>query len=591
MRVKYHQRFQAQGGEEASDLSIETWCFKHWKPAMGTPNRAWHFKQAMRMLFYTGPNAPLKWTPWTDRRVDSVFGNEKHFTIWWGPAAAGKTTDAAAIALTYFLMDPANTTVTVASTTREMLEARIWGEVVRLYTYRAELKGQYVLKESAWSITIPANAEAEQARNVKAGIFGVAVLRGTSQEALANLSGRHNQYCLLIIDEMQGTKEVAVDAFENIQAGCVEANFLGMGNPSSWLDVLGKYSLPKTGNTKSLNLEMDCWETREGWCHFFNGLKSPGVTDPKAYPFLLNAAQIARSKLSKGEHHPLFWQQRIGFIPPEGLIDVMMSENFLMQNRMLETVEWAGAYRVFASLDPAFSTGGDEAIFTLWRIGSYTDGTYGLLVEKQIPIQLRITDKALTYQLAADVIAQCNFHGIRAPQLAVDTTGMQGMFVDILESEWKQKGVYRCSFSSKVSDLPDDIDEALASKKVFHRRGDQLWGAAVAFGRRQQLRGITLEAAQQFAARLMVGQAPLKMETKKEMKEHFGRSPDHADSIAVGLDYAREVLGFLAGGSDPDRTEERRGRNGSTDIDSDENLYTLSNEEQLMQDANMGRAA
>jgi len=571
------RRYNCAFEDATDDLSVEIWAYNNWSEKLKTASRLVHFKNAMRLLFCQGNRPALVWTPWTDRRVESFF-NEKHFCTWWGPGATGKTTDAAAIALTYFLMHPNETTITVCSTTREMLEARIWGEIMRLYTSLPGLP--FTLTPSRFSITVPQSEEIQNTKNIKAGIFGVAVLRGTAQEALSNLSGRHNRYCVLVVDEMQGTKEVAVDAMENIRSGAIEAYFLGMGNPASWFDVLGKYSMPKNGNTKSIGLDWDSWETKEGYCHFFNGLKSPAITEPKKYPFLLKQSDIDRTKRAKGENHPLFWQQRIGFVPPEGILPVMMTATYIMQYRMMDQPEWASAYTTYAALDPAFSSDGDDAVLTPFSIGLMTNGLTGIWFHEPqvIPIQLK-ADQSMAYTLARDVRDRCKSMGIVPSQFAADTTGMQKLFADILENEWG-RGIYRCGFSSAVSDLPEDVDGDQSAKQAYHRRVDELWGSVAAFGRYGQIRGMSTEASQQFSSRLIVSNTPLKLETKKEMKNHFGRSPDHADSIAVAIDFIRMRLGLLAGGGmqhDGSR-QEAVARN---DIDSREDNYTLSDEQQF----------
>ena len=560
------------------DLSIEIWAFNNWSVKCGTSNRLTHFKAAMKLLFSSGPKPPLIWTPWTDRRIDSFF-NDKQFAIWWGPSAIGKTMDAAAIALTYFIMAPTETTVVVCSTTRDTLEKNIWGKINKLYA-ECSVTLPFVVLPSSFSITNPPR-EGEKAKDIESGIFGVAVLRGTYQEAYANLSGRHNRRMVRIVDEMQGTKEVAVDTWENAKGGATEAYFLGMGNPDSWLSVLGKYSMPKDGNTKALGLNTESWETKQGYCEFFNGLKSPGIAEPKKYPFLLNQKQIDETRKNRGENHPIYWQQRIGFVPPEGLLPVVMTETFIMQYKMMQGVTWWSDYKTYAALDPAFSTGGDDAVLTPFSIGRFYEGGYGIFFHPQIVLPLKMSsEKAMTYTLAHDVKAQCEQLGVRPHQFACDTTGMQKMFADILENEWG-KGIHRVGFSSAVSNLPDDITGELSSKQAYHRRVDELWGSVAAFGRFGQIRGLSEEAAQQFSARLIVKQIPLTLETKKEMKEHAGRSPDHADSVAVAIDYVRNVLGLLPGGSDPSGSHRTEPHSQANDLDSGDNLYSLSDEMQV----------
>ena len=568
------------------DVDIERYCCLNWEKNLGTPHWVFHFKEFMKLLFCQGDKPPLVWTPWTERRVNSVFLNTEaekpittNFTIWWGPSAVGKTTDAAAIILAYWFLRPQETTCLVCSTISDQLDKGIWGETVRLYGEHAPHM-PFVVKPSNHSITLKADADTN-IKDAQAGIFGVAVQRGSYEETKAALSGRHRPYVIRFVDEGQGQKEVVVESFENAKGGTTEAYFIMAGNPDSWLSVLGKHSIPKNGNVNSVSMDMDRWETKEGHVEFFNGLKSPGVEDPKKYPFLLSQGQIDDTRRTKGEDHPIFWQQRVGFVPPEGLLSVMMSEAFIMQHRMMEKAEWHGYYRTFAAVDPAFSSGGDDPVFNAFSVGLFMDGTYGIYFHEPIVMTIKAKkDKSSTFNLAMDIIANCKALGLHAKDLAMDTTGMQNMLADAVEDNW-ERGIYRCGFSSAISELPDDVDETVEAKKLYNRRVDQLWGCVAAFGKRGQIRGLSDTAAKQFAARLLIKQVPLQLEDKKSMKARSGYSPDFADVVAVAADYVREVLNFLAGGMDP--MAKKRKNEEQSGLDREEAQYNMSDEDQIQQ--------
>ena len=586
--IKYGYNF----GQDTSLADVERWCTLNWRPVFKTPNRVYHFKEFMKALFCQGDNPPLVWTPWTERRVDSVFLSydqtravDTNFVVWWGPSAVGKTTDAAAIILAYFFLRPKDTTALVCSTISDQLDKGIWGECMRLYGSLGSFP--FVVKPSSHSITIKADSETN-IKDAQAGIFGVAVQKGSYEETKAALSGRHRPFVIRFADEMQGQKEVVVESFENAKGGTTEAYFIGAGNPDSWMSVLGKYSIPKDGNVNAVSMDMDRWQTKDGHVEFFNGLKSPAIAEPKKYHMLLNQSQIDDTRRTKGENHPLFWQQRIGFVPPEGMLSVIMSEAFVMQYHMTAKPQWRGFYRTFAALDPAFSASGDDPVLTPFSVGWLLHGAFGIAFHDPIVLNIKAgRDKSSTHNLALDVKTNCEALGLKPRDLAVDTTGMQSMFVDTLEDLWG-KGIHRVSFSSAISDLPDDVEEVIAAKKIYYRRVDQLWGCVAALGRRNQIRGLSEIAAKQFAARLLIKQTPLQLETKKEMKSRTGYSPDHADSVAVAVDYVREVLGVIAGGTDPADTR-KRAEEAQRSLDSRQDDYTMSDEDQLVEIAGEGQ--
>ena len=546
--MKHYGLNFTDGDRPPSELSVELACFRNFekfskRQNFKSPGRVHHFKRAVQILFCEGPNPPYIWTPWDDRRVEG-FLNPKKFTTWWGPGASGKTTTAAAFAITYWLAAPDQTTVGVCSTTREMLEKRIWGEMLRLYQAVDELPGMLV--PSKWKILLGD-------QNSKNGMFGIAILRGTMKEALGNLYGAHNRYVLLIVDEMQATREAAVEAKENMSAGADEFIFLGIGNPESRLDPLGKYSAPIDGqgreNWNLISTENDEWKTKNGICQFFNGLKSPAIAEPLKYRFLLNKKQIDQTRETKGADSPIFWSQRIGFIPPEGLLPTVMSESFIMQHHAMEKMEWLDTYETGAALDPAFSAEGDDAILTPFSWGNMKDGRTGILFWPQIVIPLKIGNAvSMTTMLMRDIRDTCTRLGVSPDRFALDCTGMQRMLADLLDDDWGK--VHRVQFGGKASELPLSEKDPTKAKDRYRNRVAELWFSVSEFIRFDQVRGLSDEAAKEFCQRLVPDrqQIVLGMESKKDMKARTGRSPDYADSVAVAIDFIRVALGLLPGG-------------------------------------------
>jgi len=570
---KYGLEFSTDSGIP-TDLSVELSCFRNYaelckRPGFEKRGRAFHLKNAIKTAFCQNEKGPFVWSPWDDARVEG-FLNDKNFVTWWGPAASGKTTSAAAIALCFWLAKPDQATVVVCSTTREALEQRIWGQILRLYQSVDGLPGTLI--QSKFKIVLGAE-------NTLNGLFGVAILRGTMKEALGNLSGKHNRYVLLIVDEMQATREAAVEQKENMAAGADEFRFIGIGNPESRLDPLGKYSEPKKGWNSISYMESESWETREGLCQFFSGLKSPGITEPKKFPFLLSKKQIDRTREARGENSPIFWSQRIGFIPAEGLLPTVMSETFIMQYHAMDQMTWLDTYETYAALDPAFSAGGDNAVLSPFSVGNMKDGRTGIYFWPQVKLQLKIGgEKSMTTTLMRDIRDTCTKMGIGPERFAMDCTGMQRMLADLLDDEWGK--IYRCLFSTSASEIPISINESTKSKERYKNRVAELWFSVSDFIRFDQLRGLSVEAAKEFCQRLVPdrNQVVLGMESKKDMKKRTGYSPDHADSVAVAIDYVRVVLGIIPGGKAYFKGSRLQPDFSANELDNSEKMFMLPDE-------------
>lgn len=542
--VRYGYEFP----DGTTDASIELWTYRN--DPEGSLGKAEHMLRAIAALFpeYSASGSPcFVMSDWTLRRIrawcePTFVPGDENFMTWWGPSSAGKTADAAMIALIHWLSAPMLTTVTIASTTKDTLQDRIWGEVIKYYMmYEGQLPGTY--HKSKMKITMGDEKS-------KACIRGVAVQQGTVAEAKGNLIGVHNEYNVLIIDEMQATRRAAIEAFDNLSTGR-EAKFLGMGNPESRLDPLGEHSEPVAG-WDSISPENESWRTRFGKTLYFDGMKSPAIGNPKKYYFLLNQKQIDDLAKKKGENSPSFWSMRRGFIPPEGLTQTVLTESLVVKHGMNKPAEWKEEPMMVASVDPAYATRGDQCLFRPAKIGTFSNGLTGIEILPIIRINLELKkDKPMLYYISDRIIAECKRLGIRAENLAVDCTSVQGMLVDAIEKDW-QRGVMRIDTAGKPSELPVSQEDHRPAKEVYGDRITELWFNVVQYGIGGQIRGLNeIETLKQFCSRELnkEGFRFISIESKDDMRSRTGgRSPDDADTVSFITALARERLRIVPTG-------------------------------------------
>lgn len=505
------------------------------------------------------------------------------FQTWLGPASVAKSTDAGLIVLLHWLSAPDRTTVVVCSTTKPMLEKRIFGELVKYYSHIPGAPGRYVPSES--SIVLGDE-------NSKNGIFGVAVLRGSTKDALGNIVGLHNTYNVLIVDEMQSTRPAAVEAFTNLSASGKESLFLGMGNPESRLDPLGIHSEPLEGWASLDPHDPNCrkiWPTRFGHCVWWDGLLSPNIVEPdgeKKYPFLLGRRAIEATAKSYGEDSPQFWSQRRGFFPPEGLDRAMFSESFLLTCGATkglsfpatptqephvsgpapsaslapapENDRWAAPPIAVAGTDPAFSALGDRCILYVGDVGATLSGRFLLVLRAPILIPLVAGGEVpLTIKLAEALMDYCRRFGVEPRLLGLDCTGAQGAVADILEDRGF-RGVLRIQFGGKPSELPVSSEDDTPPQKLYANRVTELWHRVYQFARHGHLRGMATSTVIELCKRRMTDRVmPMEVESKRVMKSRVGASPDEADALAVLAAVVRERLGVVPG-SRPDLNDPRQ---------------------------------
>jgi len=530
-----------------TDATIELRCYRlNHLPERGGLGPRGHLKEAICQLWpeqLSNNERGYLWHEWMDRRLDSwVRSSVDDWHTWWGPSSAGKSCDAGILALAHWLAAPDQTTVIVCSTTKDMLEKRIFGEIIRYHSlHKGKLPGEYMKSKHAIILGD---------ENSKNGIFGIAIQKGTLSEALGNMIGIHNRYNVLIIDEMQSTREAAIDAADNLSTG-EEFKLIGMGNPVSRLDPLGKYSEPLHG-WESVSPNDEEWETKYGHCLYFDGLKSPAIKAPKKFYFLLNQKQIDALKKKRGQDSPAFWSQRRGFVPPEGLIESVLTESFIVRFHMQAPAKWKYGYRIVAGLDPAYSSGGDRAMFIPAMVGLMENGMTGVAFMNPVQINLALSSgEPMVYYLASKVIEHCDQTGVNPEDLAIDCTGTQGMLADVIEKEWKKDKtvkVHRVQFVGNPSDFSVSESDPTPAKKQYKNRVTELWFNMSEFARYEQIRSLPEGAAKEFCQRMIAqSAAPIMIEPKSIMKKRTGESPDEADGCVCVLDLARERLGIHPG--------------------------------------------
>lgn len=548
--IRYGLEFQGK----AHDGDIELNIWRHYDEYSSmTPEllpREQHMRNAIEILFperyilqqggYELPKRGYIWNKWMERRC-CAWSNYDYQT-WWGASATGKSTDAAVLALCTWLSSPENTTVIVCSTTKSMLEKRIWREIVKFYRMReGEFPGKLVGSDMAIYY--------DKAKDPLSGIHGIAVKRGSIEDALGDMIGMHNEYVYLIIDEMQSTHEAAETAWDNLSSGIIDGLFLGMGNPCSKLDPLCVVSEPKEG-WKHCSTQLEMWKTKKGVCLYFDGLKSPGVDDPVRYPFLLTQKQIDKMADDPGKDSPRFWQMRRGFLPPDGISWAVMTENTMAEYRVRERVDFIEKPVRVAGIDPAYSQGGDKCIIYPADIGRVSDGTTKIQFLEPIRIALAAREGELLLKtLRVDICNAIRMLDIEIQNIGIDTTGNQWILADSIEEELGDTGLLRVKSTDVATRDPISVNDSQLACNLYKNYGTELWGRFGGFVNNNMIRNLGVQAALQFCVRQLefvsADTRKVAIESKDSLRIRLGHSPDEADSAVIACEVVRRRLGIL----------------------------------------------
>lgn len=491
---------------------------------------------------------------WQDRRIQSVA--EHNFIMWMGGGGIGKTVDAAAIALEYWLEDPSHTAVIVCSTTKEMLRARIWGQIVHLHNLLpAEAKVGDLL-DTACFIRVKDGDWLN-------GIKGVAVQDGPIEEAVNNIVGMHTTRVLVILDEAQGVREAIMKAIPNLLKN-PESKMLIMGNPADFNSLLCRYGAPIDG-WDSIPKFSEQWETQT-WGYkgtgiglFFDGYKSPAVLDPewgRKHPWMTSQDQIdAHLKAVGGnENDPGFMVQTRGWPPSKGIEQTLLDHAIIQMFRCDQPPIWTHGKTACAAIDSAFG-GADKSILQFgWRGWCEEEESKRWVIAfgdtLEVPIDAE-SEIGVEYQIVSFVIKECEKRGVPPGELAIAASGRAAALVTIMRERWGPVVAIEeggAPSERKVAPLNK------TAKEMYDTRASELGFLLREFALGNGIRSLPQKAKEQACKRLTFNvRGKSCMEAKvgakggvdangkplKGFKIRLGYSPDHQDACQTLVEHCR----------------------------------------------------
>ena len=465
--------------------------------------------------------------------------------------------DAAKIACEFWLADPRNRAVIVASSSLESLNARIWGYCTR-FMHEMQVPLPFNYRRGA-----PPKILFE-ARDTIHGMFAVAAKRGDDDAAISNWIGRHpNKGLLLVLDEGTELPMAILNALPNLEAGQDNFQCIVIGNSLSHYDLHGSLSTPKHG-WKSIDPETHTkWETtqKKGLCLFFSCYESPAIGEPdkerkkKLSKFLITKEEIDSKIKVYGSSSDSFYRFVLGFWRSEGTEDTVLSKVFLNEFHIREKAEWSGIHELsmVAGLDPAFSTGGDSCILRLGILGLDVNGNLlldfrgdELLFKIEI---LALSDVSIETQIANQVIAILSSYRCQIGNMAVDATGQGRALAEVIRLQAKTLKAPLKIWSTKLGNMQKNSFDVILKSTL------ELWTDVRDFISTDQIRGLDNESINQFASRLIeIKGAKQTLESKADYKKRMGaisprlaHSPDEADSVALCVQAAKICFGFTPG--------------------------------------------
>lgn len=543
-RDKYGHRFP----ESYSDAAIELYCFSHWvDESIGGLGRYQHFSNAVKMIY-----PDFVWDDWFEMRVRAfcdpenwVIKEQQRFLCLAnvGCKSAGKTHGLSLIGFIWWLSMPQYSTLAITSIQKAMVRARSWAAIQKYYYALPERNGMHIVDSM---MKIQSMDPRTGRKSDKHSIIGLAVGQGETDKARQKLAGMHpEKRYMLIVDEAAGTPEAIFAAVPNMRGGCQEFVLIVASNGESRMDPHGRICEPIDG-WNSVNLETGTWRTKgvkewqidSGVCQHFPGHRSPNVKRSKTIiPYLYTYENYLDSK---GKEDTLaYWVYDAGFWAPEGITNTVFDEATIQRVDGMGTFTWKSWRKGVGACDPAF--GGDDCTLRFGEYGDIEDGRIGMQLREKVPIKLKQNDKTpLDYQIARQIINECQKRGVSPEDFGIDATGIGQGVASILAEEWSPL-IKRISFAGSPSDVPVSQDDPRPCKEAYDRKVTELWYQCREILVAGQLRGLDRETVSQFCKRTFeLKGRKISLEKKEDCKLRMGRSPDDADCVAVMAEVLRQ---------------------------------------------------
>lgn len=488
-----------------------------------------------------------KQNEWSERIWSAI---EKHDRLCiMGHGSASKTFTASIWFLLDWIAYADQTALILTSATMPSMNARIWADFKTLWTKsRIDFSSLAQVIDSKHVIRKGIN-------DAKEAIHAIAAESDNSQAKVQGLHALRNR---LLIDEADNPYSNSIwNAITNLStSGHFKA--IALANPDDKNSEFGSHCEPIDG-WDSINPEVNYeWDSRMGW-HVLrlDGLQSPNiVAGVDKYPFLLSNAAVIETRDNKGTNSRSWWTYIRAWYPPDSLVSNIFSPGIL--DKCKHPIIWYTTKIPIASLDPAFE-GGDNCSLTIGFMGRMAHNPERTAIEANefIRIKRKDTTKTLAFDYADQIVSILKDRGIEPKYFAVDTTGTQGPFADIIE-EKLGKGIMRVNFSGGASDRKLTAEDTGPARERYKTFVTELWYVAREWCRLglvylkdppRDLR-IQLEARRYLlkGKDAKSGRELIMAEPKTEMKSRGLTSPDEGDSFCLLVHLARShALGFIPG--------------------------------------------
>lgn len=495
---------------------------------------------------------------WTDLIYKNIIENE--VTILMGCASSQKTSHSSEFVLLDYWCFPNDTLVLMSTTSNEKLDLAVFGEVKKLFAsaraLRPWLPGHVLDHRRA--ITTHDIGD-DDVRDIRCGMIGRACYVGGKFVGLGVYSGIKQNRVRFLADELQYMAPTFLECLGNMFSN-PDVKVIGSGNPNHDPDSqLGIAAEPVDGWASVGEPEKTVvWDIKfqKGKCVNLVGTDSPNFDvpegEPPPYPRLIDRNFQNRVIKAYGKDSPKFYEQCRGIMKIGMAHSRVITRELCRIHGAHDKAIWAGEPRTkIYSIDPAYG-GGDRCVAGYVEFGRSIDDTVVIRVNAPKEIQINLRDgRTPEDQIADAVLKDCQDLDIPANHCFYDSFG---------------KGTIGFSFARKFGNncpVPVNSGDRTTKRPVRHdlfvrderTKRDRLklcdehyskfvtemWFSVRYIIESDQMRELPDDVMMEGCMREYsdVAGGKIEVETKDDMKERMGKSPDLFDWLAIAVEGCR----------------------------------------------------
>lgn len=501
---------------------------------------------------------------WSDLMLKEILQN-KHTAVL-GSKDGGKTYRVAKYGLVDYWCFPNETLILMTTDSIRGLELRVWGAIKDLWRRGKELYPElsgHPVDHKHCICTDSLGPDMDVIRDMRKGIIGIPCKNsGGAEISINNYVGLKQKRKRLLSDECQFLGHSFLDA----PAALGGINFKGvyMGHPLGQGDALDKLSEPKNGwGSEGEITKTTVWANKfpEGRTINLVGTDSPNFDfpqdQPSRYPYLIKQSDIDEIVSFYGIDSMQYWSKCKAIRKPGLMARRVITMRLCEEHGAFNPVVWRGksTTKVYY-IDAAYGAiGGDRCIGGWLEFGEDINGLIVLCIHPQTVIPVTVSSPQIPEdQIATFVMGECIGLGISPTNVFYDSTG-RGSLGTSFARIWSAQ-VNPVEFGGSATDRPVSADLYItdpATKKrrlklcceEFSKRVTEFWYMFRYAIESNQVRSLPRDVAEEGCQRewKTVSGGRVEVETKDDMRERVGYSPDKFDGLVTGLEGARR-LGF-----------------------------------------------